>query len=204
VGDFLPFPVKDIKTLDIGAGIGKCMIVLKKHGYEAFGLEPSKSFYETAIGKMQISSERIKLSSIEEAEYPENFFDVIFFSAVLEHLYDPSYSIQKAFHWLKPNGIIHIQVPSSKWLVHKLVNTYYKITGTDYAANLSPMHKPYHLYEFSLNSFRKHGERLNYEIVEYDYYICETYLPKLIDFIIKPYMRWTNTGMQLAVWLRKK
>ena len=106
--------------------------------------------------------------------------------------------------WLKPNGIIHIQVPSSNWLVHKLVNFFYKITGTDYVGNLSPMHKPYHLFEFSLNSFKKHSERFNYEIIDFDYYVCETYLPKSLDFFIKPLMKWTNTGMQLAIWIRKK
>ncbi len=56
-----------IKILDIGAGTGKCMTVLEKQGFETFGLEPSKSFYEAAIKKRRISPERLKLSSIEEA-----------------------------------------------------------------------------------------------------------------------------------------
>ncbi|MCZ6694046.1 MAG: class I SAM-dependent methyltransferase, partial [Bacteroidetes bacterium] len=44
-----------IKTLDIGAGLGKCMIALTKIGCETYGLEPSEHFYQRAIEKMGIS-----------------------------------------------------------------------------------------------------------------------------------------------------
>jgi 2-polyprenyl-3-methyl-5-hydroxy-6-metoxy-1,4-benzoquinol methylase len=43
--------------------------------------------------------------------FPEAHFDFITFGAVLEHLYDPSMSIHKAMSWLKPSGIMHIEVP---------------------------------------------------------------------------------------------
>lgn len=192
------------KALDVGAGLGKAMIALKRAGMEVYGLEPSIHFHERAISKMGIDPDKLKLGMIEEVEYPENEFDFINFGAVLEHLYDPSRCILKAMKWLKPNGLVHIEVPSSEWLVNKLVNTYYKITGKDYVANLSPMHQPFHLHEFSYKSFMEHGKRNNYEIAHHEYYVCKTYLPKLADFFIVPYMKWTNTGMQLCVWLRKK
>ena len=198
--DFKP----GIKTLDIGAGLGKCMIALKKQGCETYGLEPSEMFYYRAIEKMGINKDRLKLTSAEEAKYAENFFDFITFGATLEHLYDPSACIRKAIKWLKPEGVIHVEVPSSDWLTNKIANIYYSVIGTDYVANISPMHNPYHLYEFSLKSFEEHSKRFNYEIADYDYYVCQSYLPKIIDFFVKPYMKWTKTGMQLAVWLRKK
>jgi ubiquinone/menaquinone biosynthesis C-methylase UbiE len=152
---------------------------------------------------MKISPERLILSSIEDAEYPENFFDFITFGAVLEHLYDPNDSIKKALSWLKPGGIIHIEVPSSEWLTHKLVNFYYKLRGLEYVANLSPMHEPYHLYEFDLKTFKINGEKLGYKVARFDYYVCDTFLPKSLDFILKPYMRKKNKGMQLCVFLKK-
>lgn len=193
-----------IKTLDIGAGLGKCMITLKKQGCETYGLEPSEMFYYRAIEKMGINKDRLKLTSAEEAKYAENFFDFITFGATLEHLYDPSACILKAIKWLKPKGVIHIEVPSSDWLTNKIANIYYSVIGTDYVSNISPMHLPYHLYEFSLKSFEEHSKRFGYEIADYDYYVCQSYLPKIIDLFVKPYMKWTNTGMQIVVWLRKK
>ncbi|MBC7749930.1 MAG: class I SAM-dependent methyltransferase [Methylotenera sp.] len=193
-----------MKSLDIGAGLGKQMIALSKSGFETYGFEPSKQFYERAISKMGINPDKLKLGMIEEVEYPENHFDFISFGAVLEHLYDPSDSILKALKWLKPNGIIHIEVPSSDWLIGKIINLYYKLKRTDYVGNLSPMHEPFHLHEFGLSSFLEHSKKYGYELAFYEYYVCLTYMPKVMDLILKPYMKRTNKGMQLCVWLRKK
>lgn len=193
-----------MKTLDIGAGLGKQMLALSKAGFDSYGFEPSKPFYDRAISKMGINSEKLKIGMIENIDYKENQFDFISFGAVLEHLYNPSESILKALRWLKPKGIIHIEVPSSDWLTNKLINLFYKLSLTDYVGNISPMHGPYHLYEFGLNSFKIHAEQNSYKLEKYEYYVCKTYLPKIFDNIIKPYMKKTNSGMQLCVWIRKK
>lgn len=193
-----------MKSLDIGAGLGKQMIALSNAGFDAYGFEPSKPFFDRALSQMNINPEKLKLGMIEEMDYPENYFDFISFGAVLEHLYDPSDSIKKAMLWLKPKGIIHIEIPSSDWLINKIINLYYKLRLTDYVGNISPMHEPFHLHEFSLNSFKLNAEINNYDIALYEYYVCETYMPKLADYVLKPYMKLTNTGMQLCVWLQKK
>lgn len=65
------------------------------------------------------------------------------------------------------------------------------------------MHSPFHLYEFSVKAFVEHSKKNDYSIADNGYYVCNTYLPKLFDLFIKPYMKWTNAGMQLVVWLRK-
>lgn len=192
-----------MKSLDIGAGLGKAMIALTKAGFDTYGFEPSNSFYERAVSKMGISTDKLKLGQIEEVEYPANTFDFISFGAVLEHLYDPSDSILKALNWLKPGGIIHIEIPSSDWLINRLINLFYKVNLTDYVGNLSPMHEPYHLYEFGLKSFQEHAKKNNYEVAFYQYYVCDTFMPKFADYFLKPFMKRTNTGMQLCVWLRK-
>ena len=176
---------------------------MNEQGFDAYGLEPSETFHERAISKMGINADRLKLSMVEEADYPENFFDFISFGVVLEHLYDPSSAIKKAIQWLKPNGVIHIEVPSADWLINKIINTYYKAIGSDYVANLSPMHEPYHLYEFSLQSFKQNAKLNNYEVAFHEYFVCQTFMPKIADYFLKPYMRRTNKGMQLCVWLRK-
>ncbi|MEX2527024.1 MAG: class I SAM-dependent methyltransferase [Gemmatimonadota bacterium] len=193
-----------MKSLDIGAGLGKQMMALSKAGFDTYGFEPSKQFHEKAISKMGINPDKWKLGMIEEVEYPENHFDFISFGAVMEHLYDPSDSILKAMKWLKPNGIIHIEVPSSDWFIGKIINLFYKLKRTDYVGNLSPMHEPFHLHEFGLKSFQAHSEQHNYQLAFHEYYVCQTFMPKMADYILKSYMRWTNTGMQLCVWLRKR
>ena len=194
-----------MKALDIGAGLGKCMISLRSAGYDVYGFEPSVTFYQKAIDEMKIPQDRLKCGMIEEVDYPENFFDFITFGAVLEHLYDPAAAIEKSLKWLKPGGLIHIEVPSSNYLIPKIFNVYFGLGDSNYVNNLSPMHTPFHLYEFGLTSFRLHSKHSNYEIAHHEYYVCDIYfLPKVFHGVLKWYMSKTNQGMQLAVWLRKK
>lgn len=191
------------RALDIGAGIGKCMIALEAAGYEAHGIEASAPFHERAIARMGVSPERLRLGMIEEVDFPPGHFDFITFGAVLEHLYDPDAALRRALGWLSPGGLVHIEVPSSDWLIHRLINRYYRLRGSDYCGNLSPMHEPYHLYEFTLASFRRHGARAGYAVAHHEHYVCTTYLPPVIDPIARRWMKRTGTGMQLCVWLRK-
>lgn len=193
----------NMKSLDIGAGLGKAMIALEKAGFDAYGFEPSSQFHERAILKMNLNPEKLKLGMMESMDYPKNHFDFISFGAVLEHLYNPSASIIKAMKWLKPTGVIQIEVPSSDWAISKIINLFYKLNATDYVTNLSPMHEPFHLFEFSLKSFQKFASRYGYNLAFYEYFVCSTGMPKALDLILKPYMKWTNSGMQLCVWLSK-
>jgi 2-polyprenyl-3-methyl-5-hydroxy-6-metoxy-1,4-benzoquinol methylase len=156
------------------------------------------------VERTKIPSNKLQLTSIEKADFNYSTFDFISFGAVLEHFYDPSMSLLKALKWLKPDGVIYLEVPSSRWLISRLANVFYRVTGTDYVANLSPMHAPYHLYEFSLESFRQHAFKHGYEISCHQYYVCQTYMPKPIALALERVMKKTDTGMQLEIWLKKK
>lgn len=194
---------KGMRALDIGCGVGKCIKSLEESGFIASGIESSVSFYNKALSHMNIKKEQIKLGMIEEVEYTEKF-DFITYGAVFEHLYHPAEVLEKVSHWLNDNGIVHIEVPSSKHLISRIINLYYKLTGVNYVTNLSPMHSPYHLYEFDINSFKKLSERLGFEIVEHYYSVCSIYfIPKFFHPILKWYMKKNNSGMQLTVYLKK-
>lgn len=193
-----------IRSLDIGAGLGKAMISMQKAGFDVYGLEPSFSFHEQAIAKMGIQEERLQLSRVEEAIYEKNYFDFITYGAVFEHLYDPAFCLERALEWLKPQGIIHIEVPSANWLIPKFLNLYYRLLGTNYVTNLSPMHVPYHMHEFDLRSFLEVPFNNKFSLEKYNYSVCRIYyIPKFMHSFFKKYMERTNTGMQLTVYLRK-
>ncbi len=191
------------RALDIGAGLGYAMVQLEKAGYETHGLEPSAPFRERAIGKMGVDPQRLRLGTVENADYPAASFDLINLCVVLEHIGDPGAALARAMTWLKPGGVIHVEVPSADWLIVRLTNLYYKLRRTDCVGNLSPMHPPYHLHEFTVDSFRSHGRKNGYTVERHAHYVCPTYLPKFLDVIARPLMAWTRTGMEVAVWLRK-
>ena len=191
------------RALDIGAGLGYAMVQLDNAGYETHGLEPSAPFRDRAISKLAIDPQRLKLGTVEDADYPEASFDFINLCVVLEHIGDPGAALERALRWLKPGGVIHVEVPSADWLIVRLTNLYYRLRGTDCVGNLSPMHPPYHLHEFTVDSFREHGRKHGYTVERDAHYVCPTYLPGFLDIIARPLMAWTRTGMEVAVWLRK-
>lgn len=126
--------------------------------------------------------------------------------AVLEHLYDPSESIKKALNWLKPRGIIYIGVPSSNYLIAKMVNFYYKIIGANYVNNISPMHKPFHLFEFSYKSFMEHSKEADYEIALHKSCVWTNPIMPRMKIICTPldwYMEKSNSSVGLSLYLRK-
>jgi 2-polyprenyl-3-methyl-5-hydroxy-6-metoxy-1,4-benzoquinol methylase len=193
-----------MKALDVGAGLGRCMLALQEAGFDTYGFEPSETFFERAISKMGVDPQRLKLCKLEDVEYDPEMFDFISFGAVFEHLYHPFESLSKAMKWLKPGGLIQMEVPSSKYLMARLINVYNRLCGTNYTTHLSPMLAPYHLYEFTVDSFKKAGEKLGYEVVLHYIEVCEIlHFPSFTHPFFKRIMKATNTGMQLMIWLRK-
>jgi SAM-dependent methyltransferase len=189
-------------ALDIGAGLGKAMRSLTVQGFDAHGIEPSPAFRDAAIAQGGIEPDRITLGAVEDADLPADTFDFVTFGAVLEHLADPADMIDRALHWTRPGGLVHIEVPSSDWLTARIFNLAYRAQGLDYVTNLSPMHPPFHLYEFTPASFTAHAGRNGHRVALMRRMTgVDTFLPGP-DRAWRWLMARTGTGMQLEVWLR--
>lgn len=191
------------QVLDIGAGIGKGMRALESAGHDAYGIEPSTAFRERALSTMGIAPGRLSAATLEGADFPDASFDWVTFGAVLEHLYDPNVALSSAARMLRPGGLIHAEVPNSNWLTSRLGQLLYRLQGLDYSANLSPMHSPFHIYEFSLASFESWAKRHGCKVAHHEFMVCCSFLPKLIDPVARWWMAHTDSGMQLEVWLAK-
>jgi SAM-dependent methyltransferase len=194
-----------MRALDIGSGMGKAMKALERAGFDVFGIEPSPSFRLAAIERNGIAADRVQQAALEAAVFSCQF-DFITFGAVLEHLYHPAAAIERALTWLAPGGVIQIEVPSSTHALAKLANLYFRLKGTNYVTHISPMHPPFHLYEFGLESFIRHGRRAGYAVGEYEFHqndVLFVPIPRMFHPLLTSYMRRTRQGMQLTVWLRK-
>jgi 2-polyprenyl-3-methyl-5-hydroxy-6-metoxy-1,4-benzoquinol methylase len=197
----LPFQ-KGMRALDVGVGQGKGMHSLVHAGFEAWGIEPSKAFYDRATQTFDAS--RIQNKTMEEADFPAGYFDFVMFSAVLEHLFSPSESLRRAVSWIKPGGIIQAEVPASNYLITKLLNRFFALRGTNYVGHISPMHPPFHLYEFGLKSFEENARINGYEVAEFRLKVADTpIIPRPIRPFLDWWMRRSESGMQLHVYLRK-
>lgn len=193
-----------MKSLDIGSGIGKALVSMRRAGFEPYGIEPSEKFRKFCVEKNQIPESCLQAASVETAQYPDGFFDFITFGAVLEHVYHPAQCLSIALKWLRPGGILHAEVPSPHWLVARLINLFYRLQGTTFVTNVSPMHVPYHLYEFTVPSFQEFAARSGCEIAHHEFFVCAQYhIPKFLQGLTAKIMKRTNTGMQLSVFMRK-
>jgi 2-polyprenyl-3-methyl-5-hydroxy-6-metoxy-1,4-benzoquinol methylase len=114
---------KEGRILDIGCGDGSLLKFMKELGWQTYGVDFNKasSRYARDVLGLNVSSKRL-----EEANYPEGFFDIIILFHVLEHLPDPLATLKKVHLLLSENGFLLIEVPNfgsfeslvfrSKWI----------------------------------------------------------------------------------------
>ena len=110
--------------LDVGSASGELVNEFISSGWEAHGIEPSKGLVELSINNFRLNN--IKHSTVEEAEYPNNHFDLIHFWHVLEHVLDPKKVLDNIYNWLKPGGMVNLGTPSPDSIITKI---YPIITG---------------------------------------------------------------------------
>jgi 2-polyprenyl-3-methyl-5-hydroxy-6-metoxy-1,4-benzoquinol methylase len=195
--------VKGLRALDIGCGVGKGLKALQNMGFDAYGLEPSAPFYTKGLDTFHFDTQRYYNHAVENAEFDPDSFDLIMLAAVYEHLYTPFATLEQTLNWIKPGGFIFIEVPNSRWWIATLIGAMYRIRNLDYTIRLSPLHSPFHIYEFRHTTFEKALNRLNATLSLYEYHVCGTYLPSPMKQLARQWMKWTNTGMQLEVWITK-
>lgn len=96
------------KVLDIGAGGGTFLDVLRSLGWETYGVDISA----IAVRKLNERGFTVFHGELEEANYPDNSFDVVRASFVMEHVKDPLLFLKEIYRILKPGGKTIISVPN--------------------------------------------------------------------------------------------
>ncbi len=90
------------RLLEIGCGTGVFLAKAREHGFDCSGLELS-SYAAEFVRNMGIP---VETKAIEEADFPENSWDVIVMREVIEHLPHPMESLRTIHRWLKPGGVL--------------------------------------------------------------------------------------------------
>ena len=134
------------KLLDVGAGTGAFLNVMKGHNWEVTGLEPDKNAREKAKNIYGI-----ELQSNENLyNLRENHFDAITLWHVLEHVHTLNEYVIKLKALINKEGKIFIAVPN-----------YTSYDANVYMENWAAYDVPRHLYHFSPKSMKilmnKHG-----------------------------------------------
>lgn len=106
---------KDSKMLEIGCYDGSLMWQMKKRfGFDVYGCEPCSDVAEIAIEKYGF---KVKKEYFSSNLYEKNFFDIIVFRNVLEHISNPVEFLANVREVLSPEGFIIIGVPDGEFRI---------------------------------------------------------------------------------------
>ncbi len=111
VADFDSYRVSN-RLLDIGFGAGTILDVASEFGWQVYGLEVSKP----AVYQAQKRGYEIFHGPLLDAKYPEDYFDVITASEILEHLDSPMENLNEIRRLLRPGGLFWATTPSARSL----------------------------------------------------------------------------------------
>jgi 2-polyprenyl-3-methyl-5-hydroxy-6-metoxy-1,4-benzoquinol methylase len=104
-------PTNAKKILDVGcADASFAETVKKKNNAEVWGIEFMPEIAKKGVSKI----DKILIGTIEEtiSQIPKNYFDVIYFNDVLEHLLDPYNLLEKIKQHLTKDGVVISSIPN--------------------------------------------------------------------------------------------
>lgn len=104
---------RDARILDIGFGTGVVIYEFWKQGYEVYGCEVVKEAIDGFFGRFPGCKDSVSLqkADAEKLPYPDQTFDLVICSHVLEHIPDDKKCIQEIHRVLKNNGTAFILIP---------------------------------------------------------------------------------------------
>jgi len=97
-------PANGRKLLDVGCYIGVFLEIAARHGWEAWGIEPSQWAAEQA----RQNGLNVIHGTLATTHLPDGSFDVVTLWDVIEHVSDPMSEIRRVHRLLKPGGLIVI------------------------------------------------------------------------------------------------
>ena len=97
------------RLLDFGCGWGFFLATAKERGWEPFGLEPLpwRAIYARAMFGATVVTDTLRQDS-----FPVEFLDVVTSFQVFEHLPDPAADLARLYRFLKPRGLLLVEVPN--------------------------------------------------------------------------------------------
>lgn len=107
------------KALEIGAGTGIFLEVLRKYGFRTtLGVEPSSAAIEAAP---EHRKSWIKEAIFAESDFEQSSYDLICCFMTLEHVRDPNEIVSAAMRLLKPGGAIALVTHDYRGFLNRIL-----------------------------------------------------------------------------------
>lgn len=104
-----PFLKPGLRVLDVGAGSGEVVYVLRAMGYEASGFEPNEGYARYAAAALGVPVHQGFWQDVAVAPESQDFVTMFH---VVEHLESPFDVMGRARQWLRTEGLLLVEVPN--------------------------------------------------------------------------------------------
>lgn len=135
--------------LDVGAYTGIFVGIAAQHGWDAWGVEPSL----WAVKRAKARGLHVVQGTLETADLPEAYFEVVTMWDVVEHLTDPRGTLERAHRLLKPGGLAVIHTIDIESLFARLMGARW------------PWLMEMHLYYFSRRTLKAMLEGCGFQVL---------------------------------------
>lgn len=190
------------KLLDIGCGDGHALTFMQQLGWDVQGVDIDSA----AVQKAQEKGLNVLLGAVDAQNYPDNYFNAITMSHVIEHVIDPFMLLRECYRILKTGGQLVIVTPNVDSWGHK-----------KFKHNWRGLEPPRHLQIFTSEALRGLSERVGFLNVRAfteightnSMFIASKVLEKSINFdnvklAQQLYIKIWARSMQLIAWIMLK
>jgi 2-polyprenyl-3-methyl-5-hydroxy-6-metoxy-1,4-benzoquinol methylase len=109
-----------LRILDVGCGTGLNATLLSAQGHDVYGIDLSP----VAIEKFRAKGMKGFVANIETGPlpFPDNSFDLVYASEVIEHCVDTTGFLRNLGTLLKPGGTLLLSTPNSAFWAYRLMS----------------------------------------------------------------------------------
>jgi 2-polyprenyl-3-methyl-5-hydroxy-6-metoxy-1,4-benzoquinol methylase len=108
------------RWLDVGCSAGFVVEAAALHGFQAFGVDIEKAGID--YGRQKLHLKNLAEGTLNEQNYPNNYFSAISAYDVLEHVTDLNIFLKELKRVLHPQGVIDLGTPDiGHWRVPKVL-----------------------------------------------------------------------------------
>lgn len=142
-------PANGRRLLDVGAHTGVFVDIATRHGWDAWGVEPST----WAVEQARAQGLQMHLGTLESADFPAGHFSVVTMWDVIEHVPDPFGTLQAAWRALEPGGTLVVHTMDIDSLFSRLMGKRW------------PWYMEMHLFYFSRHTLRTMLEKAGFRVL---------------------------------------
>jgi len=136
------------RLLEVGSGGGDNLRALQDIGWVVEGVD----FDPEAVEAARRKGLHVRQGLLEEQRYPDEFFDAVTMSHLVEHVHDPLHLLLESRRVLKPGGRIAVVTPNVASIGHRL-----------FSAAWLPLDPPRHLHLFSPQALSSLADRAGFQ-----------------------------------------